>query len=124
MPTRSQASLERFPHVPRVRLRPLEADAGLVGRKQILDANLNVLLDYSGTVKGAGASHSTFSPGLVSSGAIHIRFGNTVNVGIDNINFDEIRSQAPPPGPVPEPGSVMLMAGGLGLLALIRRRLR
>lgn len=73
----------------------------------------NVLLDYSPvTVKGAGPSHSTFSPNLVFSSPIAIEWGTDWNVGINYINYSLGGRQA-----VPEPGTIWLLgAGALGLL--------
>ena len=66
-----------------------------------------ILLDNI-TIKGAGPSHSSFTPGLTAQ-SIAIDFGfNDDNVGIDNINFDQIATTAPVFTPEP---STFLLAG-------------
>jgi hypothetical protein len=85
---------------------------------QILDGNLNVLADFSGTVRGAGPSHSHFDVGVTRNGELRILFGNNFGIGIDNIDFDEVL----PVEGVPEPSSFLLLASGLGLGALLRLR--
>jgi hypothetical protein len=82
----------------------------------VLDAGLNVLWDGSGTVLGAGPSHSSYAPNITSSGPLHIRFGSNWNVGIDNINFDELDAT------VPEPGTLALLGAGLLLAGALRAR--
>lgn len=77
----------------------------------------STLIDYSPvTVLGAGSSYSTFTPNLTYSGAISIRFGyNDWNIGIDNINFDQVTA-------VPEPETYAMLLAGLGLLGFMARR--
>ena len=85
---------------------------------RILDGASNtVLLDYSPvTILGAGGTHSTFTPNLTFAGPVSIRFGyNDWNVGIDNINFDQVTA-------VPEPETYAMLLAGLGLLGFIARR--
>ena len=85
---------------------------------RILDGASNtVLLDYSPvTILGAGGTHSTFTPNLTFVGPVSIRFGyNDWNVGIDNINFDQVTA-------VPEPETYAMLLAGLGLLGFIARR--
>lgn len=87
---------------------------------RILDAASEaVLIDYSPvTVLGAGGitgTHSTFTPSLTFAGPISIRFGyNDWNVGIDNINFDQVTA-------VPEPETYAMLLAGLGLLGFMAR---
>ncbi len=56
---------------------------------RILDENYNVLMEFSPFfVPGQG--HATVTPNLTHGGILRIQFGNNWNVGIDNINFDQI----------------------------------
>lgn len=85
---------------------------------RILDGASNtVLLDYSPvTILGAGGTHSTFTPNLTFAGPVSIRFGyNDWNIGIDNINFDQVTA-------VPEPETYAMLLAGLGLLGFMARR--
>lgn len=54
--------------------------------------------------------HSSFFPDAAAS-QLTIRFGTDWNIGIDNINFDEM------PAPVPAPSSLLLLLPGLAVLA-------
>jgi len=85
---------------------------------RILDGTSNtVLLDYSPvTILGSGGTHSTFTPNLTFAGPLSIRFGyNDWNVGIDNINFDQVTA-------VPEPETYAMLLAGLGLVGFMARR--
>lgn len=85
---------------------------------RILDGTSNtILVDYSPvTILGSGGTHSTFTPGLTHNGPISIRFGyNDWNVGIDNINFDQVTA-------VPEPETYAMLLAGLGLIGFMARR--
>lgn len=85
---------------------------------RILDGTSNtILLDYSPvTILGAGGTHSTFTPNLTFAGPVSIRFGyNDWNVGIDNINFDQVTA-------VPEPETYAMLLAGLGLIGFMARR--
>lgn len=91
----------------------------------VLDGTSNTILfqETNGTIAGAGPSHSHFGS---SDGSVRfigqnliIRYGyNDWNVGIDNINFDQLPAAD---GAVPEPATFGLV--GLALLAvpLLRR---
>lgn len=89
---------------------------------RILNGAGQVVLDYSPvTIEGDanGPQHSTFLPNLVGS-TIRIRFAyNDWNIGIDNVNFDELAGN---PTGIPEPGTWLLSAAGLSMLALVRNR--
>ena len=75
----------------------------------VYDQNYNVLLDLSGLTV-SGSSHTNVEPNLVYAGTLHIQYGDNYNVGIDNLNFDQVK--------VPEVSSTL---GLLGLtLAAIR----
>ena len=85
---------------------------------RILDGTSNtVLIDYSPlTILGSGGTHSSFTPGLTYNGPLSIRFGyNDWNVGIDNINFDQVAA-------VPEPETYAMLLAGLGLIGFMARR--
>jgi hypothetical protein len=80
-----------------------------------------LVTDFLGTILGAGGTHSTFTPALTGT-TIQIEYGhNDWNVGIDNINFDEV---APTTSSVPEPTSLALGSLGLAALAVVHRRKR
>ena len=91
----------------------------------------------------SGATHSTSSLGTInfaalsgwsniSSFTMEVPLGdyNCATPGVDcsGVTFDDVTFQAaivpPPPGSVPEPFSTALLATGLFLLALTRRRVR
>jgi hypothetical protein len=72
------------------------------------------LFSFTGTIHGAGPTHDTFGDlNLVSNGAVHIQFGPSWNIDMDNVNFDQT---AIPGSNVPEPSSIILAA--LGSLAV------
>ena len=73
----------------------------------------------------------TFTDLLASSTSMTLAFGNTATVGLfgnqlDNVSLvlQEVTDPTDPtdPGRVPEPNSLALLAGGLGLLGVARRR--
>lgn len=56
---------------------------------RILDEDYNVLMELSPFfVPGQG--RATVTPNLTHGGILRIQFGNNWNIGIDNINFDQI----------------------------------
>ncbi len=74
------------------------------------------------TVQGDFATpprHSGFGLGTAGASTAYIEWGTDWNIGIDNISFDVIRD---PAAPVPEPGSLALLATALGLAAAGQRR--
>jgi len=89
----------------------------------VLDGQGNVLLDLSGTIKGAGPSHSHYDINLWSSSGFRIRFGDNWNTGIDNIDFYQRPSQPQPV--VPEPGALaLLLSAAAPALCFATRRTR
>jgi hypothetical protein len=86
---------------------------------QILNGSLNVLADFSGTVRGAGFTHSHFDVGITSGEELRILFGNNFSIAIDNVIFDEA---LPVVSGVPEQGTLWLLASGLVPSALLRVR--
>jgi hypothetical protein len=88
------------------------ADLG-VARLQVKDGTGAILFNQDGTtVSGAGGTHSSYAPALQAQQLI-IEWGTNWNVGIDNINFDQVSA-------VPEPASMVALT--VGGLALLRRR--
>jgi hypothetical protein len=69
---------------------------------RILDANYNVVLDYSPFNMEGDSGHSTFLPNIISNQTIRIQFGTSWDTGIDNINFDQVANNA-----VPEPATIL-----------------
>jgi hypothetical protein len=69
------------------------------------------------------ASKSFFIMLLVAAGATAL-LGQTVKVTNTNMKTPKCYTNCmPPPSSVPEPGSYMLMGGGLAALALVRKKI-
>lgn len=85
-------------------------------RIQVFDLGSSALLFDSGVFNTAGATPNSLSFSNVSSNAgLRLALGpDFFNVGLDSLSYTVT--------PVPEPATLALMAGGLGLLALRRRR--
>jgi hypothetical protein len=83
---------------------------------QIVDRSNQVL--WSSNLSPSSTAHTTYTPDLTFTGSVFLQFGNTWNVGIDNINF----SQAPVSATSPEPSTLVLGATGLIALGIMRRR--
>jgi hypothetical protein len=88
-------------------------------------ANNNLFSQSDVLVKGAGAAprHTslTFAPLVGSTLQIYIDLsglgGNSDNIGIDNIAFDQVADTA-----VPEPATWLSLGAGLAILSAARRR--
>lgn len=53
------------------------------------DASNTIIADLSGLIRG-GSNHEHYTPGLTHYGRVKLQIGNTWNVGVDNINIDEV----------------------------------
>jgi hypothetical protein len=88
---------------------------------RILDGSGNLLMDLGPTVVlGAHGTHSHFAPDLTFVGTTRVQFGNHWNIGIDNINFDQVSERAYYGLPVPS--TLLLLSASLAGLGWIRRR--
>jgi hypothetical protein len=88
---------------------------------RILDGDNKVLIDLTPVdvlaVLGEIKTHSTFYPDLTAA-TLHIQFGNTWNVGIDNINFDQVDQV----NGVPDASILLLLGPSLVGLGILGRR--
>nr|WP_320191900.1 PEP-CTERM sorting domain-containing protein [uncultured Desulfobacter sp.] len=66
-------------------------------------------------------AHSSFYP-VVMGTELTIRWGDNWNIGIDNINFDQIGEASVVGASVPVPSALLLLASGLLGLAGVRRK--
>jgi hypothetical protein len=98
-------------------------------------ANANLFSASNVLVKGAmNAGHDprhtsfAFDPLVGSTLQIYIDLsglgGNSDNIGIDNIAFDQVKVDTPGPGPapIPEPSTWLSLGAGLAALIAARRR--
>jgi hypothetical protein len=87
---------------------------------RILDANWNVLVDFSPYNVEGNSGHSTFNPSLSHFGTLRIQYGPDWNTGIDNITFRQFVRGIPTPD-----GGSSLALSAIGFASLIvMRRLR
>jgi len=77
---------------------------------EVVDGNGSLLWRAPDMHIEGNNGHSSFFPD-VDAYRLTIRFGREWNIGIDNINFDEM------PDPVPAPSSLLLLLPGLAVLA-------
>lgn len=89
---------------------------------RIVDGSYNILVDYTPYNVLSGSDHSTITPGITQSGIIRIQFGDNWNIGIDNINFDQLANTSEEVIPNPEPSSLILLGSALAGLSVWRRR--
>ncbi len=82
-------------------------------RLHVLDSLGNVLWSAASLSHPAGNNHVTHTPALRFTGAITIEWGADWDLGIDNVNFDQVDT-------VPEPASMVALVAGLA--AISRRR--
>ncbi|WP_069792052.1 PEP-CTERM sorting domain-containing protein [Cyanobacterium sp. IPPAS B-1200] len=92
-------------------------------RLAVFDENYNILWTSNGVTNSSDAfvnitenAKLTLLPNITHNGILRIQFGNSGNIGISNINFDQVLE-------IPEPSSVMgiLFLGGLGLASMKKK---
>jgi hypothetical protein len=96
------------------------------------EANANLFSASNVLVKGAAPAPRrtsfAFDPLVGSTLQIYIDLsglgGNSDNIGIDNIAFDQVKVDTPGPGPAPIPEPATWLSLGAGLAALIAARRR
>lgn len=84
------------------------------------DGQFRLLNEMWINLEGDHPNHVTINPDLTWKGILRIQFGEDWNVGIDNINFDQVALYSPgvlSMSAVPEPGTAAL--GGLGAFGLV-----
>jgi hypothetical protein len=80
-------------------------------RVRILDANYNVVLDYTPYDVEGDSGHSSLAPNVTRT-VLRIQYGPDWNTGIDNIVF----SQSPITSRVPDAGSSLVLLGSVATL--------
>ena len=86
---------------------------------RVVDAtNTPVWSSGSSTVLGIGPSHSSYSPGITSTGPLKIQFGTNWDIGIDNVRFSQSSSSVPEPGTL----ALGLLPGAFVFLRFRKRR--
>jgi len=83
-------------------------------RLEVRDGADNVLWSADPHTVPGGAAHSTLLPNVQAS-ELRILVGDNWNIGISNINFDQVNA-------IPEPATIGIL--GLGAAAMLRRRRR
>jgi hypothetical protein len=76
---------------------------------RVYDANYTLLTDFGGPQLVMSA-HSHFAPNLSSKGMLRLQYGDNLDVGINNVNFDQFA--------VPEPSGLTIGLGAVAALAL------
>lgn len=94
-------------------------------------ADSSLLLDLQGASTGnqfrlARLTFQALSSGTASfdilSAILSDFDGNDATAELSGVSIDISRGTTPPPSDVPEPGTYVLLAGGLGLIAAVKRR--
>lgn len=81
---------------------------------QVLDAAGNVVWDSGvDTISGTGGTHDTFMPNIVGQ-ELTIRWGKDWNIGVDNVNFDQVSD-------VPVPAAAWLFLSALVGLRAVKK---
>lgn len=75
------------------------------------DANYKLLADFGGP-QSVTSTHSHFAPNLAGTGMLRLQYGDNLDVGINNVNFDQFA--------VPEPSSLAIGLCAAAALALRR----
>ncbi len=78
---------------------------------RVYDANYNLLADFGGP-QTVTSTHGHFAPNLASTGMLRLQYGDNLDVGINNISFDQLA--------VPEPSSLAIGLCAAAALALRR----
>ena len=95
------------------------ADVALAGLS-ILDSSGATLWDSGvSIIHGAGSVHDSFSPNITAN-SLTLRWGTNWDIGLDNLNFDQVRA----PVSVPEPASIVLLSLGLIGLGISKRKFK
>jgi hypothetical protein len=110
----------------------------IIAAVRVLDGGTVLFSEHDVYVQGDfnGPRHTALAFGTPLSGfqlLIEIDYSNLAGTQQDNVGIDNIRfGQSPPPGtepppdgepqPIPEPGTTLLLAGGLAAAAFRRRR--
>ena len=78
---------------------------------RVYDANYNLLTDFGGP-QTLTSTHSHFAPNLTSTGMLRLQYGDNLDVGINNVSFDQFS--------VPEPSGLVIGICAAAALALRR----
>ena len=76
---------------------------------RVYDANYNLLTDFGGP-QTVTSTHSHFAPNLTSTGMLRLQYGDNLDVGINNVSFDQFA--------VPEPSGLAIGICAAAALAL------
>ena len=76
---------------------------------RVYDGNYNLLTDFGGP-QTVTSTHSHFAPNLASTGMLRLQYGDNLDVGVNNVSFDQFA--------VPEPSSLAIGLCGAAALAL------
>lgn len=87
----------------------------------VYDAAWNPLYSYTGNI----TSSQLITPNVTSASGLYLQWGTDWNAGLDLIETtvaDISGPTNPPTTTAPEPASIVLVAAGLGAVAMMRRR--